>query len=258
MKKLLLLSLLTFAMCSLSAQRKQEVGLGYVYADPIGSMGYNIAHANGFTVNYGLLTLEDRLAVGLDLNYAWYGRDKSRQEYLMDDGSSAPMDIIVNNSFAVFSVYGRWYLKTEGPLLPFITAKLGYAYFATDLNIYDPDDFDHCEPVDTDQLYEDGSFVASGGAGLMFDLSKIFGRLEKNTLHLEASYNLTQGGKVSYMNADAQATPQHHHADESGDVTAEFVDTQTQIVHKHHIGYLYKNPLQMSELKFGLAVRFGQ
>ena len=247
MKKLLLLSFLMSVMCTLHAQRKQEVALGYQYADPMGSMAYNIAHANGITLNYGVLTLEDRLAVGLDINYAWYGRDKSRQEYEMEDGSTAPMDIIVNNAFATFSVYGRWYLKTEGPLLPFVTTKVGYAYFTTDLNIYDPDDFDHCEPVDTEQLYDDGTFVASAGAGVKFDLSKIFGRLDANVLHLEGSYNLTQGGQVSYMNANEDATPSHHHGNPDSDhVTADFLNTQTQIVHKHHIGYLYKNPLQMS------------
>ena len=258
MKKHLLLFCMFAATCVQAQRMGAEIGLTYNYSDPLGSMAYNIAHANGISTNFGMLALDNRLAFGVDLGYSWYGREQTRQEYQMEDGSTAPMDIIVNNGFATFTIYGRWYLSTNGAIKPYVTSKLGYASFVTNLNIYDPDDMDHCEPVDTEQLYRDGTFVASAGAGVKFDLSKIFGKLTEDRLHFEASYHLTQGGQVSYMNANENGSQQHHHQadNNSDDVTAEFVNTQSQVVHKHHIGYLYNSPLQMSELKFGLSMRF--
>ena len=240
-------------MCTLHAQRKQEVALGYQYADPMGSMAYNIEHANGITLNYGVLTLEDRLAVGLDINYAWYGRDKSRQEYEMEDGSTAPMDIIVSNTFGHLAVYGRWYLSAEKTLRPFLSARAGYMWFNTDLNIYDPDDLDHCEPIDTDVLARDRTFAGAIGGGVKADLSGLFEQLPPNKFHFEAAINLTQGGRVSYMNVNG---PMPHHGSPHADyVSADFLNTETMVVHRHHVGYLYNSHVQMTEVKLGFSLQ---
>ncbi len=193
MKKLLLI-VLTLVCFSVQAQRwGREIGFSYGYSKPVGGMGEIIDRGHGFTMNYAFVHPNKHFSFGLDFSVAQYGRDKTTQEYTFDDGTVAPMDIIVSNYFINFMAYSRWYLTTEGKFRPFVVGKLGYSRFSTDLNIYDPDDRDHCEPVDTDKLYHDGTIVGVIGAGVKYDMSSIFKKLNTGRFYFEASVNLTQG-----------------------------------------------------------------
>ena len=46
------------------------------------------------------------------------------------------------------------------------------------------------------------------------------------------------------------AQPMPHH-----DVMARFINTQTQVVHEHHVGYVYSNVLSMVEYRLGVIYR---
>ena len=249
--------LLLFVSVAANAQRwNRELGLNYVYANPIGGMGVIIDRAHGGTMNYGFVTPDNRFAMGLDLSIAIYGRDKSRQEYTFDDGTVAPMDVIVSNTFGTFMAYGRFYAKTTGVVRPFFSARAGMTWFDTNLNIYDVNDADHCEPIEHDVLYKDRAFVASAGFGARLDLSSIFKSMDTGKFFFESSFNLTHGGQVRYMNTDGPApsnnTPNSDH------VMTKFINTQTQVVHEHHVGYLYRSRMQMTELRFGAAMYIGR
>lgn len=127
------------------------------------------------------------------------------------------------------------------------------AIFNTDLNIYDPDDRDHCEPVDSDVLYDDGTIIAAVGAGAKIDMASVFKKLQTGKFYIEGNANFVQGGEVHYMNADADP---HHQTGASGidHVRAQFINTQTQIVHEHHVGHLYQNQVQMIEFRVGFSM----
>jgi hypothetical protein len=256
MKKMLVI-LLALTCYTVQAQRwGKELSLGYVNANPTGSMGEIIQRGHGILINYAFVTPNQRYSFGIDLSYAQYGRDKSTQAYTMDDGTVAPMDIIVTNSFADFMAYSRLYLSTKGAVRPFLVGKLGYTKFSTNLDIYDPDDGDHCEPVDNEVLYNDGTVKGVLGAGVKFDVGKIFNIFKSNLFYIDCSINYAQGGSVRYMNADA---PPHHPApNDAVHLTADFINTQTQVVHKHHVGYLYENPVRMTELRFAMQFNFAR
>jgi hypothetical protein len=132
--------------------------------------------------------------------------------------------------------------------------KLGYTQFNTELNIYDPDEDDHCEPVEHEVLYKDGTFTGVFGAGAKFDLAKIFNAMEAGKLYVDCSINYTEGGQVRYMNSDA--TQHHATTTDGGHVMADFINTQTQVVHKHHVGNLYESRVKMTELRFGFTFNF--
>lgn len=254
MKKLLII-VLVLAGYSVQAQKwDSEFGLNYVYANPSGGMGNIIQQGHGVSLNYGWVNPNQRFAFGLDVSLAQYGHDKSRQEYTMDDGTVAPMDIIVSNTFWNIMAYSRWYLAVQGPVRPYLIGKLGYTRFSTDLNIYDPDDNDHCAPVDHDVLYRDGTMVVAVGAGMKIDIASVFKKLQAGKFYLESSISFTQGGQVHYMNADADPHHPHSTAPDSDHVMAAFINTQTQIVHKHHVGHLYRSPVQMLDLRAGFSM----
>jgi hypothetical protein len=233
-----------------------EIGLGYTFAAPIATMKQNISHGNGITMDFYLTPEKNsRFAFGMDMNYTVYGYDKSKQEYTFDDGTTARMDIIVDNSFFNLMFGGRYLLSNPpaGNLKPYVALKGGYSWFRTNLNIYDPDDNDHCEPVETDLLIKDGTFLVSGGGGLQWDLKGIFRRNSPNRFLFNVGVNLTLGGKINYMNTDAPN--QNHTNHNNSDVTAQFLNTQTQVVHEHHVGYVYTSFLEMMDFRAGFIFR---
>lgn len=234
---------------SLSAQTFRDFSIGYTYLCPVGTMQKNIVRSNGFTMDY--MVGSKRLAAGAELSYSIYGHDKSRQVYTFSDGTQADMDIIVNNTISTFSLLGRYYLIEENYFRPFITAKAGYSWFRTDLNIYDPNDWDHCEPVDKDLLLKDGTFTASAGAGMQWDISSTFRKLAPNRFLFTLAAGLVLGGRVNYMNADG---PTPHHPP-SSDVRARFIDTRTQVIHEHHVGFVYTSFVELIDLRAGFVLR---
>jgi hypothetical protein len=241
-------ALMLFGLIANSQVKNSEFGMGYTFSSPQGTMKENIQYANGLHMDFYFNPGEKRYALGMELAVNMYGHDKTRQTYTLDDGSTAPMDIVVNNNFFNVMVGGRYYLR-QGNWQPFVTGKLGYSFYSTDLNIYDPDDKDHCEPVENDVLKKDGSLIFSAGAGLRCDLLP---KKNPGVLFLNVSANYTAGGKVNYMNVDG---PTHSHTAHTSDVYAKFINTQTQIVHEHHVGNVYSSLIELMDFRLGFSVR---
>ena len=261
MKKIILPLIIILSITNSFAQSKRwnyELGMNYVYSAPTGSMRHNIRQGNGITMDFGLITPSKRFSLGMEMNYTQYGHDKSKQQYEFSDGTTAQMDVTVSNSFTNLMAFSRYYLLTEGSFQPYLTAKGGYSRFSTDLNIYDPDDWDHCEPVETDILQHEGTMIGSLGAGFRLDFSTMFKKMGYGRLYLDFNTNFTQGGSVHYMNTDAPSSAHHHTtttSSRSTDVQANFINTQTMVVHQHHVGYLYSSPVQMLDFRLGIAFR---
>lgn len=257
MKTLIIAAILLHASIVHAQNWAFDLGLNYVNANPVGGMGHIIDRGHGVTMNAGMVSPDGRFGFGIDFSYAQYGRDKSRQVYTFDDGSTADMDVIVSNNFSSLMAYGKLNLLTSGNIRPYVVTKLGYTFFTTNLNIYDPNDFDHCEPVETDVLYNDRTFTGGAGAGARFDIAAIWKNLAKGKLFLDASIHSTHGGQVRYMNSDA-TTHNHGGQHNSDQILASFLNTDTQIVHKHHVGNLYKSRMQMTELRIGVSVQLSR
>ena len=253
MRNLLAISLFVISFISYGQIPNPEIGTSYIFSMPLGGMKQNIKYANGFNLDFYFTPKEKMYSFGFETDFNWYGHDKTRENYTLSDGASAPMDIIVNNTFINVMIAGRYFLM-KGNIRPFVTGKLGYSFFNTDLSIYDPDDADHCEPVDTKVLHKDGNIIFSAGAGLRWELlpKKVPG-----LLFLNLSANYTGGGEVSYMNVDA---PNHNHASttQTSDVYASFINTATQDVHDHKVASVYSSPIQLIDYRAGVSIRLGR
>jgi len=161
-------------------------------------------------------------------------------------------NVIVTNSFANLMATGKFFLRKDKLLNPYLSGKLGYSWYKTNLVIEDPEDEDGCKPLDSDKLLVDGTFLASGGAGIRLDFSAVFKKMNTNTLFFDLSAHLTQGGTVEYMNVHKHTSNQP--APES-DVTARFINNRTQIVHEHHVGHVYSSAVEMMEYRIGVVFR---
>jgi len=256
MKKLLPILLFLIAMHTSFAQWTREWSLGYALSSPTGKMKQNINQGHGIVMDFHMVAPSEKYSFGADLNYSIYGYDQSRQQYMFSDGTTADMDVDVTSSFMNLMASGQYNLVTGKQLVPYVGAKAGYSWFRTDLNIYDPDDLDNCKPVETDLLQKDGTWIYSIGGGLKYDLSSVFKKLRNGSMFINLSAYYTQGGAVNYMNADA---PDIHHAtsppNRTSDVEAEFINTQTQVVHKHHVGYVYSSFAKMMDYRLTLTFR---
>ncbi len=238
------------------AQWRPEWSIGYTFANPTGKMKQNISQGHGLVMDFHLVAPSEKYSVGADFNYSIYGYTQSRQQYMFPDGTTADMDVNVSNSFMNLMASGRYNLLTGKIITPYVGVKAGYSWFRTDLNIYDPDDFDNCKPLETDVLQKDGTWIYSLGGGLKYDLSSVFKKARKGSMFINLSAYYTQGGAVNYMNTDA---PDSHHAtsppNRSGDLEVEFINTQTQVVHKHHVGYVYTSFAQMMDFRLTFTFR---
>lgn len=217
-------------------------------------MHNNIDRGHGVVLSFLKGVRQSPLLLGLEVNASQYGGSRSEQTYTFDDGAIANMDIVVRNSFTNVMLQARYYPLAMKTFQPYFTAKGGYSFFTTNLSIYDPNDLDHCAPVESEMLQHDGALVGSVGGGVQTDLSAIFRSLEANRLLFEISVHYTRGGRATYMNANK---PDGHLHTRPSDVTADFINTQTQVVHKHHVGYLFSSDVEMIEFRGGITYRFG-
>ena len=234
-----------------------QMGLNYVFTAPSGGMKQNIRNGNGFVASMYWTAPTQRISVGFEMNWSNYGTDISMQDYEFPDGTIAPMNVQVNNNFTNYMGTMRLFARTTGLLRPYAEVKAGYANYTTQLLILDPDDTDSCEPVAREMLKKDGSALYSVGGGLRLDLAAFSRYKTHGRSYLDFSVNAIQGGRVSYMNTDAPQNAQHHSAPRANDLEAEFINTDTQVVHKHHVGYVYDSFIQGTDFRLGLMFSLG-
>lgn len=259
MKTRILSSVLSilFAACAYAQGPDLQLGFNYAFTNPTGGMKQHIRFGNGAVMNAYWTAPSQRVSFGFEMNWSQYGSDLSEQEYEFPDGTVAPMNIRVNNGFTNYMGTVRLYLLSKGLVRPYAELKGGYSSFATKLLVLDPDDTDSCEPVDSEVLKREGTMVYSAGGGVRIDLATMSKRAIPGRAFLDLSVNATQGGRVDYMNTDAPQPGPQHNSSRANDVEAEFINTQTQVTHRHHVGYVYSSFVQATDMRIGLLFTMG-
>ncbi len=256
MKILVVVSAIAFCIPGI-AQRfleHTESSIQYSFMAPQGGMGRNIEMGHGVVASLLKKIPQTSLFLGIEINSSQYGGSRTRQTYTFENGTLADMDIIVRNLATNIMISTRYYPLSKATVQPYFTAKGGYSFYNTTLAIYDPNDQDHCAPIENEILQKDGALVGSLGAGFQTDMGSIFNSLGTNRFLFDMTVNYTAGGRVSYMNAQK---PNRHRRGLPNDVTADFIDTGTQIVHTHHVGYLFSSRIELVEIRAGFSYRFG-
>lgn len=255
MKKNLAIFLIALP-CTVGAQFLQkEVSVGYAYTSPRTDMKHYIQQGNGIVLEGFFHNASKRVSLGAELNFSIYGNDMDEQEYEFEDGTIAPMNVTVSNYFLNMMAVGRYYMLESKIVQPYISGKVGYSHWVTELSITDPDDLDNCEPVESDILKEDGGMLATVGGGIRFDVGSVFKGLGLDRMFLDVSTAYSKGGRIQYMSTDPPKNSPHHSMS-TDVVNAQFRNTQTQIVHKHHVGYVYDSYIEMLDFRFNMAFRF--
>ncbi|MBT1697997.1 hypothetical protein KK083_13980 [Fulvivirgaceae bacterium PWU4] len=229
-----------------------ELGSGFNLAQPVGSMTRTMNNAFGIDLNFSR-SFKAPFSLGIELGFGSYGSEKSRQKYTFDDGTVTETDVLVSNDIFNARIAGRYFLRNGKLINPYLVGKLGITTFSTTLTIQDPEDEFSCHPLESDVLSRDHTYTASGGAGVRVDFSSIFRKMDAERFYFDLNAVATQGGNVRYMNSEVD--PSQPAPDQ--DVMAKFINTQTQVIHEHHVGYVYSSLLNMVEYRFGVICRLG-
>lgn len=240
--------------CSIVSAQRWEMGSNMIFSQPVTGMKRDMNNAFGITFEMGKQLKKVPFTVGTEISLSSYGTQNSVQEYTFDDGTKTETNVHVNNNITNLRLAGKYFLRTGKKFNPYVSGKAGWAWFTTRLTIDDPEDVDGCTPLVNDVLQRDNTYSLSAGAGARLDFTTFFKKMPENRFFVDLSIHAVQGGRVQYMNvhADSKASPPQ------SDVMARFLNTQTQVIHTHHVGYVYSNMLNMVEYRFGVICKFGQ
>jgi hypothetical protein len=256
MKNTFIIFLLLVSNFSIAQLAHPEFSVGYTYTMPRVGMKNYIKQGHGLLLEAHLADPIKRFSIGAEINFSIYGNDQSRQEYEFADGTTAPMDVTVNNYFVNVMAVGRYYLLTQGTAVqPFVTGKVGYSHWSTELSITDPNDWDDCEPLESDILRKDGNVIATAGAGIRWDMASLFKSLDRNRFMMDLSTSHSKGGRINYMSTDPPSSTSHHQTPSTDQVSAKFINTQTRVVHKHHVGYVYNNFIELMDVRLNFVFK---
>jgi hypothetical protein len=137
-------------------------------------------------------------------------------------------------------------------VIPYIHLKGGVSRYFTTLRIDDPQDIDDCHPLESDILQGDVAFTGSAGFGARLDMGTMFKQMDKGRFFIDFSTNYTFGSKVDYMSVHKPTENRIPVAD----VVGKFINTHHQVVHEHHVGYVYRSAIEMLDFRLGAAIRF--
>lgn len=237
-------------MCAIG--QSWEMGSNMILSQPVSGMKRDMNNAFGITFDIARQLKNKPFTFGTELSVGSYGTQDSMQEYTFDDGTTTETNVHVSNNITNLRFTGKYFLRPDKKFNPYVSGKAGWAWFTTRLTIEDPEDVDGCTPLVNDILQRDNTYSVSAGAGARLDFSAIFKNMSERHFYLDMSVHAVQGGRIQYMNVhqDSKNTPP------TSDVMAKFINTRTQVIHTHHVGYVYTNMLNMVEYRFGVICSF--
>jgi hypothetical protein len=221
-------------------------------SQPVSGMKRDMNNAFGTTADIARKLKNAPFSFGTEVAVGSYGTQDTMQEYTFDDGTTTETNVHVSNNITNLRLTGKYFLRSDKKFNPYVSAKAGWAWFTTRLTIDDPEDVDGCTPLVNDVLQRDNTYSVSAGAGARLDFTTLFRNMSEQRFFFDFSVHAVQGGRVQYMNIhqDSKNTPP------TSDVMAKFINTRTQVIHTHHVGYVYTNMLNMMEYRFGVIARF--
>jgi hypothetical protein len=230
---------------SVKTTQELVVGFGYELGLPGGEMrkGMRSLHSMKLTAAFPLKSVCENMEAGIDLGYGLYGMKTINMNYNFS-GNYVNTDVIHNSSVAQAAMTATYLFGRNNKLVPYVTAKAGYAGLFSTFQVEDPRDASSCRVVEHKSISSDGTGYWGYGAGL---------RIRQGTKYvsnfIDVSIQRTRGGSVKYVNVSRL----HHLTDPyvvSGGtpVKFEFVNGSTQQVHEHTVAELYRSPLRLLQV----------
>jgi len=249
-KAVLLLTLLLIVINANARKWRSEFTFGYYWVNPLGDMRAKIDRADAMNMELYMISPNKRFAAGFEMCFAYYDPMKFPVEVNNSDVVTV-RNARIDNSIANIFLSGRYFLKTEGPFLPYINMKAGISDFGTSLYVDGSEDED-CPGMNSEMLNCYETFAMSVGGGVKADLSYVFKKLPAQCLLLDFSCNYVGGGNVKYLSPRTRVN-----ADDSEPVVPydEYIKTDDGVVHVDKIGNWYHDKAEMLDFRVGISIR---
>jgi hypothetical protein len=191
-------------------------------------------------VEFYMICPEKRLALGIEMCLAFYDRVKFPVQVTNGEQVNQ-MNARVENCIANVFLSARYFLKTEGPFLPYVNTKAGVSDFSSNLYLEDGGDKDGCPGMESAMLNCSSTFAMSVGGGVKADLGYLF-KMPKQMLLLDFGVNYVGGGSVNYLSPNAPVNTSDKEIPVAYD---EYFKTDEGTVHVDHVGNRYHSNVSM-------------
>ncbi len=111
----------------------------------------------------------------------------------------------------------------------------------------------HAIPLESEVLQSDNTYFVSRWGWSTLRFASLFRKAKPGTICFDLGVHSLHGGAVRYMNVENPG----NQIPES-DVMRRFLNTQTHVVHEHHVGWGYSSINNLVEYRFGIAIHCGQ
>ena len=245
---------LLFTIITLSSSAQLSINMGYALGTPRQKMAENIkpVHSIAAGAMYQLPGALNRIQAGVDLSWGMYANTQKKQTFNFGNGTSTETFVNYSSNVIQGGLVTKVFFLEDKNIMPYVSGKLGYTSFYSNIYIEDPDDPDGCQALDQRNLIKDGTFTKTYGGGVqvswnMFGCKKSRDRKDG---YIDFSVNNIRGGNLDYINTkkliDASAPPP---ASEGKPLNVRFINATTQEIHEHQVAEVYTTPLRLLEFR---------
>jgi hypothetical protein len=254
-------TLLLLLFCA-SATAQFNVSVGYSGSVPLEEMAkrINMLHSISASGSYTVPKIGERLQVGIDLSLGTYAQSTKEQTFRFGNGTTTVTDVQYSSNVFQGNVHAKLQAFRSAVINPYISGKVGYASFYSNVYIEDPHDETGCRALDQSNIITDGTLIKGYGGGLMFDFTLFSKYSRKGRNFIDFSVSRNSGGKVNYINTkklyDAAAPASITSG--SKPLNVRFVNASTQQIHEHQVAEVFTTPVDFLELKLSAFIRLGK
>jgi hypothetical protein len=226
---------------------------GYSFGAPQQKMNdkINALHSLSLGANYQVPRTNKRLQVGAELGWGTYANTSKEQTFSFPNGSTTRTQVNYSSNVLQGALTSRLLITPTRNISPYISAKIGYASFYSNIFIEDPHDEDGCRPLDQKNLIKDGTIMAGYGGGVQVDWATFSPNASKKRMYMDLRVQSIRGGSLDYINTkrliDASAPPPP--GEDGKAVSVKFINATTNEIHEHQVAEVYTTPLRMLEFK---------
>lgn len=241
-----------FTFFSFSSFSQFSYTIGYTLGVPKEQMATNIKAAHGLSTGlyFQLPGALSRVQAGMDIGYSTYASTRKKQTFNFDNGSSTETWVNYSSNIFQTNLVSKVMIIQDKKLMPYLSGKVGYTSFFSNIYIEDPHDQGGCKALDKKTLIKDGTFSAGYGGGIQLDWSLFSKRTEKGRRYIDISVNKISGSNIDYINTKKLVDAANPPVGTNGKpLNVKFINATTQEIHEHQIAEVYNSPLKLLEFK---------
>ncbi len=244
--------LVALTATTIIAEAQFSITTGYSLSLPQQEMNKNINGLHSLVIggSYQLPGKLSRIQLGVDMSWGSYASTTKEQTFTFTNGYSVKTDVNYGSNVLQANANTKIMLFENKTINPYVSGKLGYSNFYSNIYIEDPNDPLGCKALDERTLIKDGVFTTAYGGGLQLDWGAFSKNSKKGNHWIDISLHKLSGGSVDYINTKKLYDSNNPPTNSDGKpLNVTFINASTNEIHEHQIAEVYNTPLRMLEVR---------